>query len=110
MPLALLIGVIILLQLAMAYGSWAYSDGFETRLAAPQGDMQNTAALGLLVYDKYIMLFQLAGLILLVAMIGAIVLTLRHRQNIKRQDVLAQLYRDPAKAMELKDIKPGQGL
>lgn len=110
MPLALLIGVIILLQLAMAYGSWAYSDGFETRLAAPQGDIQNTAALGLLVYDKYIMLFQLAGLILLVAMIGAIVLTLRHRQNIKRQDVLAQLYRDPAKAMELKDIKPGQGL
>ena len=110
MPLALLIGVIILLQLAIAYGSWAYSDGFETRLAAPQGDMQNTAALGLLVYDKYIMLFQLAGLILLVAMIGAIVLTLRHRQNIKRQDVLAQLYRDPAKAMELKDIKPGQGL
>jgi NADH-quinone oxidoreductase subunit J len=110
MPLALLIGVIILLQLAMAYGSWAYSDGFETRLAAPQGDMQNTAALGLLVYDKYLMLFQLAGLILLVAMIGAIVLTLRHRQNIKRQDVLAQLYRDPAKAMELKDIKPGQGL
>ena len=110
MPLALLIGVIILLQLAMAYGSWAYSDGFETRLAAPQGDMQNTAALGLLVYDKYIMLFQLAGLILLVAMIGAIVLTLRHRQNIKRQDVLAHLYRDPAKAMELKDIKPGQGL
>ena len=110
MPLALLIGVIILLQLAMAYGTWAYSDGFETRLAAPQGDMQNTAALGLLVYDKYLMLFQLAGLILLVAMIGAIVLTLRHRQNIKRQDVLAQLYRDPAKAMELKDIKPGQGL
>ena len=110
MPLALLIGVIIILQLTMAYGSWAYSDGFETRLAAPQGDMQNTAALGLLVYDKYIMLFQLAGLILLVAMIGAIVLTLRHRQNIKRQDVLAQLYRDPAKAMELKDIKPGQGL
>ena len=110
MPLALLIGVIILLQLAMAYGSWAYSDGFETRLAAPQGDIQNTAALGLLVYDKYLMLFQLAGLILLVAMIGAIVLTLRHRQNIKRQDVLAQLYRDPAKAMELKDIKPGQGL
>jgi len=110
MPLALLIGVIIILQLTMAYGSWAYSDGFETRLAAPQGDMQNTAALGLLVYDKYLMLFQLAGLILLVAMIGAIVLTLRHRQNIKRQDVLAQLYRDPAKAMELKDIKPGQGL
>ena len=66
--------------------------------------------LGCCLYDKYFLLFQLAGLILLVAMIGAIVLTLRHRQDIKRQDVLAQMYRDPAKAMELKDVKPGQGL
>ena len=56
------------------------------------------------------LLFQLAGLILLVAMIGAIVLTLRHRSDVKRQNVLAQMYRDPAKAMELKDVKPGQGL
>jgi len=59
---------------------------------------------------KYMPLALLIGLILLVAMIGAIVLTLRHRTNIKRQDVLAQMYRDPAKAMELKDVKPGQGL
>ena len=58
----------------------------------------------------YIYLFQAAGLILLVAMIGAIVLTLRHREDVKRQDVLAQMYRDPATAMELKDVKPGQGL
>jgi len=73
-------------------------------------DRHNTEALGLIIYDQYFLLFQLAGLILLVAMIGAIVLTLRHRQDVKRQDVLAQMYRDPAKAMELKDIKPGQGL
>ena len=66
--------------------------------------------LGMLLYDKYILLFQLAGLILLVAMIGAIVLTLRHRQDVKRQNVLHQMWRDPAKAMELKDVKPGQGL
>jgi len=52
----------------------------------------------------------LSGLILLVAMVGAIVLTLRHREHIKRQDILAQMYRDPKKAMELKDVKPGQGL
>ena len=111
MPLALLIGVIILMQLALAFGAWGYSDGIETRLAAPvDGGIQNTAGLGTLLYDKYFMLFQLAGLILLVAMIGAIVLTLRHRQDIKRQDILAQMYRDPAKAMELKDVKPGQGL
>ncbi len=110
MPLALLIGVIILMQLALAFGVWDYSDGVAGRLAAPTGDIHNTAALGLLIYDKYIMLFQLSGLILLVAMIGAILLTLRHRVDIKRQDVLAQMFRDPAKAMELKDVKPGQGL
>ena len=56
------------------------------------------------------MIFQLSGLILLVAMIGAIVLTLRHRDDIKRQDVFAQMMRDPEEAMELKDVKPGQGL
>jgi NADH-quinone oxidoreductase subunit J len=66
--------------------------------------------LGAVIYDQYFLLFQLAGLILLVAMIGAIVLTLRHRTDVKRQNVLAQMYRDPAKAMELKDVKPGQGL
>ncbi|PHQ83059.1 MAG: NADH:ubiquinone oxidoreductase subunit J [Thalassobium sp.] len=110
MPLALLIGVVILMQLAMALGAWDYSDGFAERVAAPAGEVHNTKALGLLIYDKYIMLFQLAGLILLVAMIGAIVLTLRHRVDIKRQDIVGQMMRDPAKQMELKDVKPGQGL
>ena len=73
-------------------------------------EIHNTAALGRILYDDYFILFQLAGMILLVAMIGAIVLTIRHRQNIKRQDVLAQMYRDPKQAMELVDVKPGQGL
>jgi NADH-quinone oxidoreductase subunit J len=110
LPLALLIGVVILMQLALALGVWGFADGVEGRIAAPAGDLDNTRALGLLIYDKYILLFQLSGLILLVAMIGAIVLTLRHRVDIKRQNILAQMYRDPAKAMELKDVKPGQGL
>ncbi|MFA8440700.1 NADH-quinone oxidoreductase subunit J [Yoonia sp.] len=110
LPLALLIGVVIMMQLALAFGVWGFADGVEGRIAAPAGDLDNTRALGLLIYDKYILLFQLSGLILLVAMIGAIVLTLRHRVDIKRQNVLAQMYRDPAKAMELKDVKPGQGL
>jgi len=110
LPLALLIGVVILMQLSLAFGVWGFSYGVEGRIAAPVGDIDNTRALGLLIYDKYLLLFQLAGLILLVAMIGAIVLTLRHRVDIKRQNVLAQMYRDPAKAMELRDVKPGQGL
>ncbi|QQA44200.1 NADH-quinone oxidoreductase subunit J [Pelagovum pacificum] len=111
MPLALLIGLVILMQLAMAFGVWEFGEGAETRLAAPvEGGIQNTTGLGLLLYDRYFLLFQLAGLILLVAMIGAIVLTLRHRKDVKRQDILAQIYRDPAKSMELKDVKSGQGL
>lgn len=110
LPLAMLIGVVLVMQLMIALGVWGFSDGVSERAAAPVSDAENTAALGLLLYDQYFMLFQLSGLILLVAMIGAIVLTLRHRVDIKRQNVLAQMYRDPAKAMELKDVKPGQGL
>jgi NADH-quinone oxidoreductase subunit J len=113
MPLALLIGVVVLMQLGIAFGVWKTAEGVAVTgslndLVAPQ--VQNTAALGLLIYDRYILLFQLAGLILLVAMIGAIVLTLRPRAGVKRQNVLHQMWRDPAKAMELKDVKPGQGL
>ena len=113
MPLALLIGVVILMQLGIAFGVWQISPIAPENLAAAPGDFSNatnTQMLGQLVYDDYIMLFQLAGLILLVAMVGAIVLTLRHRTDVKRQNVVAQMMRDPAKAMELKDVKPGQGL
>jgi len=111
MPLALLIGVILLMQFGLAFGNWQMADGaLDARAAVTPDGVQNTAALGMLLYDTYFILFQLSGLILLVAMIGAIVLTLRHREGVKRQDVLAQMYRDPAKAMELKDVKPGQGL
>ncbi|SEO26284.1 NADH dehydrogenase subunit J [Salinihabitans flavidus] len=111
LPLALLIGIVLLMQFAVAIGAWQHSDAAEGLRAAPIPEgVENTAALGMLLYDTYFLLFQLAGLILLVAMIGAIVLTLRHRRDVKRQNVLAQMWRDPAKAMELKDVKPGQGL
>ena len=111
MPLALLIGIVILMQFVLAFGAWetnAAADGLLTQVT--DTEVSNTAALGLILYDEYFLLFQLSGLILLVAMIGAIVLTLRHRGDVKRQDVVAQMMRDPAKAMELHDIKPGQGL
>lgn len=111
MPLALLIGLIILMQFVMAFGAWesnAAAEGLRTQVTDPE--VMNTAALGLILYDEYFLVFQLSGLILLVAMIGAIVLTLRHRGDVKRQDVVAQMMRDPAKAMELHDVKPGQGL
>jgi len=110
MPLGLLIGVVILMQLGIAFGSWTSGEGVVMNDAPAAGEAENTRALGLILYDRYFYLFQAAGLILLVAMIGAIVLTLRHRKDVKRQDVLAQMWRDPARAMELKDVKPGQGL
>lgn len=113
MPLALLIGVILLMQFGIAFGVWETSAGAEAARAAPTpapDELHNTAALGMLLYDRYFLLFQLAGLVLLVAMIGAILLTLRHRVDVKRQNVLQQMWRDPKTAMELKDVKPGQGL
>ena len=105
MPLGLLIAVVLLMQLAIGLGAWG-----DVQRSTTLDGVDNARALGMLLYDKYIYLFQAAGMILLVAMIGAIVLTLRHRKDIKRQNVLHQMWRDPAKAMELRDVKPGQGL
>ncbi len=112
LPIGLLISVVLLVQLVFAFGGWQASDqAIDLRAAVtpPPAEVENTAALGMLIYTKYVYLFQLAGLILLVAMIGAIVLTLRKRAWVKRQDVLVQMYRDPKTAVELRDIKPGQG-
>ncbi len=112
-PLGLLVGVVIIMQLVLGVGAWTEAANKAALLQAATPDLvqvENTRALGLLIYDNYLLLFQLSALILLVAMIGAIVLTLRHRTGIKRQNVLHQMWRDPAKAMELKDVKSGQGL
>jgi len=113
MPLGLLIGVVLLMQITLGVGAWVQAEGalgLRQAVAPDAAQVENTKALGLLIYDKYIYLFQASGLVLLVAMIGAILLTLRHRKDVKRQNVLQQMWRDPAKAMELKDVKPGQGL
>ncbi|MBA49563.1 MAG: NADH-quinone oxidoreductase subunit J [Paracoccus sp. (in: a-proteobacteria)] len=111
LPLAGLIAVVLLAQLGIAFGAWQSSDQAEAMRVVPiDAGAQNTNLIGTVLYDRYMLPFQLAGLILLVAMIGAITLTMRHRRDIKRQDVLTQMYRDPAKAMELRDVKPGQGL
>ena len=113
MPVGLLIGLVIIFQLAMGIGVWVTADNAASLHRAPTPDaaqIDNARALGLLIYDKYLYLFQASALVLLVAMIGAIVLTLRHRPNVKRQNVLQQMWRDPAKTLEMKDVKPGQGL
>ncbi|WP_136684633.1 NADH-quinone oxidoreductase subunit J [Falsirhodobacter xinxiangensis] len=113
MPLGLLVGVILLMQLSLGLGAWVQAEGamgLRQSVTPDMAQIDNTRALGLLMYDRYLLVFQLSGLVLLVAMIGAIVLTLRHRTDVKRQNVLHQMWRDPAKTMEMKDVKPGQGL
>ncbi len=113
MPLGLLLGVILIMELGLVFGNWAIADGapeLRQAVAPVPSDTHNTVALGNLIYTKYIYLFQASAMILLVAMVGAIVLTLRHRPDIKRQNILDQMYRDPAKTMQMKDVKPGQGL
>ncbi|GGE04017.1 NADH dehydrogenase subunit J [Gemmobacter megaterium] len=113
MPLALLVGLILIMQFVLAFSAWQQSEGalgLRQAVTPDLSEIHNTKALGLLMYDQYILPFQVSGLILLVAMIGAIALTLRHRTNVKRQNVLEQMWRDPAKTMEMKDVKPGQGL
>ena len=95
----------------MAFGVWSYAETAQgAREVLADSEHHNTKELGLILYDRYFVLFQLSGLILLVAMIGAIVLTLRHRKNVKRQNILSQIYRDPEKSVEIRDVKPGQGL
>ena len=111
LPIALLIGVVLVMQLGMAFGVWSYAETAQgAREVLANSEHHNTKALGLILYDRYFVLFQLSGLILLVAMIGAIVLTLRHRKNVKRQNILSQIYRDPDESVEIRDVKPGQGL
>jgi NADH-quinone oxidoreductase subunit J len=112
LPVGLLIALVILVQLGFVFGAWEASDqamGLRAAVTPPPADVHNTEALGMLLYTRYVLLFQMAGLVLLVAMVGAIVLTLRKRQYVKRQNVLVQMYRDPKEAVHLVDIKPGQG-
>ncbi len=108
-----LIGLVMLVELFLATGSWVTAESAPDMRAAVTPaleDAQNTVALGSILYTQYIYLFQAAGLILLVAMIGAIVLTMRHRKDVKRQSIVGQIYRDADKAVEMIDVKPGQGL
>jgi NADH-quinone oxidoreductase subunit J len=107
--LGAVVGGILLLELLLVLGAWQFStDAQELRLAATPAGTTNTEALGRILYTDYIYLFQLAGLILLVAMIGAIVLTLRASTNTRRQNVEAQLAR--LGAVEKRDVPLRQGV
>ena len=111
LPVGLLIGLVLFVELNLVFSDWIPDNSFKPKMQSiTDNDMENTKQLGLVLYTDFILYFQLAGIILLIAMIGAIVLTHQKKRSIKRQDILTQIYRDPKRAIELKDIKPGQGL
>jgi len=113
MPIGVLVGIILLVELLMVLGTASMSPAVMASGTEPIPDLtqrQNTAALGDVLYTKYIYLFQTAGMILLVAMIGAIVLTLRQRPGVRKQNIAKQLARRREDAVELKKVQPGQGV
>ena len=113
LPIGGLIGVVLLVELVFILGSWTLAPSAATMLAAPTPpvtEVTNTAAIGRILYTDYIYLFQAAGIVLLVAMIGAIVLTLRSREGVKKQRIAAQLDRRPEQTVELKKVQPGSGV
>jgi len=115
LPVGALIGLILFTELVLVLGSWTILPGASTAITAPAAAaggvaVSNTHALGQLIYTHYAYPFQVAGLILLVAMIGAIVLTLRQRTGVRRQSIAAQIARTRATAIEVRQVKPGQGI
>jgi NADH-quinone oxidoreductase subunit J len=113
LPIGAAVGVILLAELVVVLAPWAFSPSVPEAIAVPipdPGQVHNTRALGLVLYDQYVFVFQAAGLILLVAMIGAIVLTLREREGVKRQSISRQVARTRAEGVATVAVKSRQGV
>jgi NADH-quinone oxidoreductase subunit J len=113
LPVGTFVGVILLIELVLVVGAWTIGANVQQAVEAPipsLATMLNTEALGQVLYTRYVYFFQAAGVLLLVAMIGAIVLTLEHRPNVKRQNISDQIARSKATAIEVVKVRPGQGL
>jgi len=113
LPVGAVVGAIFLAELLLVVGTWTIGPGMPKTITAPIPDMAsvtNTEAIGLVLYTRYVYYFQAAGVVLLIAMIGAIVLTLQHKARVRRQSVSAQVSRTPATAIEVRKVASGQGL
>ncbi|MCB1651434.1 MAG: NADH-quinone oxidoreductase subunit J [Alphaproteobacteria bacterium] len=111
-PLGLVIGGILLSELTLVYGAWSFAPDVSANLGTPEialGGVSNSKGLGLVLYTDYFLAFQLAGLVLFVAMIGAIVLTHRVRPGVRKQSVAAQQARRPSDVLEIHRVSPGSG-
>jgi len=110
LPMGMLIGGIFLAEILFVVGTWAIAPATKGAITAPiPANVTNTEAIGLVLYTKYIYFFQISGLVLLVAMIGAIVLTLRHKERVKRQSIADQVARTPDMAMKIVNGAHGAG-
>jgi NADH-quinone oxidoreductase subunit J len=112
-PVGAIVGLILAAELIVVLGGYAFAPQLGSTVAQPTPDIaarHNTAALGDILYTDYVHFFQIAGLVLLVAMIGAIVLTLRHKAGVKRQSIAAQVARTPETAIEVKKVETGKGI
>jgi NADH-quinone oxidoreductase subunit J len=113
LPIGGLIGGVLLAELLLVMSAWTVAPEGALQIMEripPASEVTNAEAIGRVLYTRYVYFFQLAGLILLVAMVGAIVLTLRHREGVKRQDVAAQVARDPRTAIEIRQVETGRGI
>ena len=111
LPIGMLIGGIFLAELLFVVGAWVIGPGVPHAITAPIAvKMPNIEVIGLVLYTRYAYFFEAAGMILLIAMVGAIVLTLQHRVRVRRQDISEQVARTPATAMEVVKVRTGQGL
>jgi len=113
LPIGALIGIILLIELILVLGSWAITPEVTANIMTPTpplNELSNTEALGRVLYTKYVYFFEAAGIVLLIAMIGAIVLTLQHKTGVKRQSIPAQVARTPADSIEIKQVESGKGL
>ena len=104
-----IVGAIIFLELLVVIGGWQYKGTFVS-LSTVNLSMSNTHALGNVLYTDYIHLFQISGMILLIAMIGAITLTFSKRENIKRQNYFDQIKRERSESVSLIKVKSGEGV
>jgi NADH-quinone oxidoreductase subunit J len=109
LPVGATVGILFLVELLFVLGAWVTAPAIVAQAPTAAG-VSNTAALGQILYTKYVYLFEAAGLILLVAMIGAIVLTLQHREAVRRQSVAAQVARTRETGLEVVKVESGRGL
>ena len=109
-PTGLIVSVLILLELLVVVGGWKYKQDLMSSSTLVMSNISNTHQLGLVMYTDYILYFQLAGVVLLLAMIGAILLTFRERVGVKKQSYLNQISRNPANAVELKEVESFKGV